>query len=131
MRNFIIPIVCVVSLALGCRTARVPYGRSALDPNPVDSDGDLLTDFEETVFTLTDPQNADTDGDGIPDGWEFFSGLDPLCPDGLDGPEGDPKGDGITNLDRYRKNPDMYKNRGLFYTVPESRCEIGKGGKEK
>jgi hypothetical protein len=37
----------------------------------VDSDGDGLSDFQETHKYLTDPAKADTDGDGIPDGdWQ-------------------------------------------------------------
>lgn len=102
----------------GCRTLEVSYGKSSLDPHPVDSDRDLLTDFEERVFTGTDSDKADTDGDELPDGWEWFSGLDPLCPHGLDGPNGDPYEEGITNIEKYHRNPNKYKDRDSLHKVP-------------
>ncbi|MCK5559242.1 MAG: transglutaminase domain-containing protein, partial [Thermoplasmata archaeon] len=37
----------------------------------VDTDGDLLTDYDETYTTHTDPTNPDSDGDGVPDGQEY------------------------------------------------------------
>jgi len=64
--------------------------------------------FPKLLITETDPLNADTDGDGLPDGWEVNNGLDPLdngtynfLTGGLgnmnNGPSGDPDGDGINN----------------------------------
>lgn len=41
---------------------------------PQDSDGDGLTDDQERLFTLTDPFNADSDGNGITDANEDFDG---------------------------------------------------------
>ena len=71
-------LVLMLASTPACRCCEeVSYGRSSLDPHPIDSDNDLLTDFEEEVFTETDPHKTDTDGDGLPDGWEWFSGLDP------------------------------------------------------
>ncbi|MDO5318541.1 MAG: hypothetical protein Q4G65_07955, partial [bacterium] len=46
----------------------------------------------------TDPAQPDTDGDGLPDGWELDHGLDPLSAEGDDGPDGDPDRDGLPNL---------------------------------
>lgn len=43
----------------------------------------------------------DSDNDGLPDDWEILYGLDPLIPDGNDGPDGDPDEDGLTNLEEY------------------------------
>jgi hypothetical protein len=40
-----------------------------------DDDNDLLADTDETTLA-TDPCNADTDGDGVQDGYEYFSALD-------------------------------------------------------
>ena len=120
MEGCIRALTLVVALIIvGCRSIEVLYGKSSLDPHPIDSDNDLLTDFEEEVFTETDPHKADTDGDGLPDGWEWFSGLDPLSPDGSDGPDGDPYQEGVTNMEKYRRDPNKYKDRGLFYEVPK------------
>ena len=60
----------------------------------------------------TDPLNPDTDGDGLPDGWEVQYGLDPLDngiinlrtggPGNPDmGASGDPDGDGFDNLTEF------------------------------
>jgi hypothetical protein len=83
MKNCIGTMMLVLFLIIvGCKGPEVQYGKSSLDPHPIDSDSDMLTDFEEKEFTRTDAYKADTDGDGIPDGWEWFSGLDPLCSEG-------------------------------------------------
>lgn len=60
------------------------------------------------VISETDPLVADTDRDGLPDGWETKYGLDPLDNgdysfrkggggEVVNGPEGDADGDGISN----------------------------------
>ena len=47
-----------------------------------DVDGDGLTVDDETGDTYTDPSLWDSDGDGMPDGWEaMFAGTDPLSAD--------------------------------------------------
>jgi outer membrane protein OmpA-like peptidoglycan-associated protein len=52
------------------------------DPNNPDTDGDGLKDGEEVFKYHTDPLNPDTDGDGIPDGNEVFKfKTDPLKAD--------------------------------------------------
>ncbi len=43
----------------------------------------------------------DTDGDGLPDWWETKYGFNPNDPNGMNGPNGDPDGDGRTNLQEY------------------------------
>ncbi len=63
------------------------------------------------VWTETDPLNPDTDGDALSDGWEVRYGFDPLdsgthslrgaAPDPVNGPGGDPDGDGFTNAQEY------------------------------
>ncbi len=47
----------------------------------LDSDNDGLTDYDEENIYETEPNEADTDGDGIDDGEEVASGTDPLKPD--------------------------------------------------
>ena len=54
----------------------------------VDSDGDGLSDFDETTFHGTDPTNPDSDGDGLRDGEEVnTTGTDPT--------DGDTDNDGL------------------------------------
>jgi hypothetical protein len=48
---------------------------------PYDLDEDGLTSAYENLVSKTDPNNADTDGDGIPDGWEVLLGMNPLIND--------------------------------------------------
>ena len=46
--------------------------------------------------------SPDGDGDGLPAGWEREFGLDPTSGSGSNGADGDPDGDGRTNLQEYR-----------------------------
>jgi PKD repeat protein len=71
------------------------------DPEDPDSDNDALDDGEEVNTYNTDPNDDDTDDDGLPDGWEVNNGLDPTSDTGDNGSEGDPDGDGFTNLEEY------------------------------
>ena len=69
--------------------AHAGFYRLGLD---FDSDGDGLADVVERFWTLTDPENADTDGDGLTDGEELSADVatDPLLHD----TDGDGVGDG-------------------------------------
>jgi hypothetical protein len=67
----------------------------------LDKDGDGLVLADELRLG-TDPNNPDTDGDGLPDGWEAKYSLNPLSAVGIDGAAGDPDGDGYTNLEELR-----------------------------
>ena len=72
------------------------------DPNDpsdggADWDGDGLTNAEEQTHG-TNFNNPDSDGDGLPDGWEVSNGLNPT--NGGDA-NGDPDGDGLTNAQEY------------------------------
>jgi len=57
-----------------------------------DPDSDELSNLDE-YLNGTDPQNPDTDGDGMLDGYEVENNLDPLVDDSLE----DPDNDGLTN----------------------------------
>ncbi|MFX1254162.1 MAG: SBBP repeat-containing protein [Promethearchaeota archaeon] len=71
-----------------------------------DPDNDGLTCLEEYNYDpRLDPQNADTDGDNIPDGWEIDHQLNPLSHwDSYV----DRDGDGLTNLEEYQLNTDPH-----------------------
>jgi hypothetical protein len=58
---------------------------------PRDTDADGLTDAYENLVSKTDPNNPDSDGDGVIDGWEIIYHFDPKNQDS--------DGDGI--VDQY------------------------------
>ncbi len=66
------------------------------DPNNPDTDGDGLNDGEEYLTYKTDPLNPDTDGDGLTDGNEVHKyKTDPL--------KADTDGDGLSDGDEVNK----------------------------
>jgi len=71
--------------------------RASMGVLSCDSDGDRLAGYFEYARLMTDPQAADTDGDGMDDGWEWRHALDPLVDDAAT----DPDGDGLTNAQEY------------------------------
>jgi hypothetical protein len=74
----------------------------------VDSDGDGLSDADE-LLNGTDVNKPDSDGDGLPDLWEVEVGLDPLSATDLNGAEGNPDGDGFTNLQEFAGATDPWE----------------------
>ncbi|HBQ58971.1 MAG TPA: hypothetical protein DD671_04935 [Balneolaceae bacterium] len=78
------------------------------DANSADSDGDGLTDAEEINEYETDPMNPDTDGDGLSDGDEVNSyNTDPNCTDS----DGDGLSDG-DEVNEYNTDPNNTDSDG-------------------
>jgi len=69
------------------------------DPNKADTDGDGLLDGYSVAC-------LDSDDDGLPNLWELRYGFDPLDPSGIDGPAGDPDGDGFGNIEEFLGHTD-------------------------
>ncbi len=78
----------------GCQifTAEVD-GITQTDPQNNDTDGDGLNDSFEALILLTDPTSADTDSDGIPDGVEFNGSYGNNPPQGSDPRDNNTDGD--------------------------------------
>lgn len=66
-----------------------------------DADGDQLSDPDENEHG-TDPQDPDSDDDGMPDGWEVDYAFDPLSDDASQ----DRDGDTLTNYEEYQLGTD-------------------------
>jgi parallel beta-helix repeat protein len=96
--------------------------QNSTDPNDADSDNDGLIDGEEVKIYLSNPLNPDTDGDGMPDGWEATNGLNPL----LDDAGGDPDNDFYTNHQEFLAGTDPRDSQSRpalfaeFQTIPTS-----------
>ncbi|NLV39829.1 MAG: hypothetical protein GXY15_01175 [Candidatus Hydrogenedentes bacterium] len=93
-----------------------------------DADGDGLTACREACIGSRDDQ-TDTDGDGMPDGWEAFKRLNPVVADA----EEDPDQDSMTNLEEFlaRSDPkDPNSPVRTFFVGPEGTDGLGYGGLE-
>lgn len=84
-----------------------PAGRpeiGAQASDGIDNDGDGVID--DTLahvagrpenFDWSDPRTNDSDSDGLPDGWEYTYGMNPLVADAM----GDDDGDGLLNISEF------------------------------
>ena len=101
------PAPATPTLGVGVAPAPVPVagGPRAVAPAPVvdgsrraDADGDWLSTARELRLG-TNPKVADTDGDGMPDGFEVHYRLQPR--DAVDAPV-DSDDDGVSNVNEFR-----------------------------
>ncbi|HSM58121.1 MAG TPA: protein kinase [Candidatus Sulfomarinibacteraceae bacterium] len=86
--------VLLLFLALACTLIYLSSANqtlAAILTSPMDLDNDGLSNMAEVYVYGTDPNNPDTDGDGVADGDEIELGLDPLSPD----TDGDGLSDGL------------------------------------
>lgn len=83
-------------------------GTGSTNPRKADTDEDGLDDGEEATAG-TNPLDPDSDDDTLPDGWEVEHELDPLD-DGttldVNGANGDPDGDFLSNSGEYLRKTD-------------------------
>ena len=117
------PVVTGVGDGSGGPGGGGPGGNAAVCNDDADHDNDLLSNSLELTESGTDPCLADTDNDGMTDGWEYWSAKDlnikavpypgqrPF-PNALDPSDGGPAGarassydfdgDGLSTLEEYR-----------------------------
>lgn len=69
----------------------------------IDTDGDGICDFFEITIYGTDPDSADSDNDGLPDGWEITNGFEPTEPNDT---TQDSDGDGVSDFQEYLNGTD-------------------------
>lgn len=101
------------------------HGLNSSDPTDAtdDPDSDDLENLEE-FEAGTHPQDWDSDDDELPDGWEVENELDPLDNGATNfdnGADGDPDGDGFTNLEEYTADTDP--NEPMTYPPEDKKDE--------
>ncbi|HVL48010.1 MAG TPA: DUF4129 domain-containing protein [Candidatus Thermoplasmatota archaeon] len=114
LANLLVGAAVLPSLTQTAGTGQIEFATATPDGNLafIDTDGDGLSDLDETFSYGTARDSADTDGDGLPDAWEalkrsydFVSGTycpDPVVPDA----DGDCDRDGLSNRDEERHGTD-------------------------
>ena len=121
------------------------YTSTALDKTRLNNvfrpGGAVRPDGLDVIWLETDPRLFSTSGDGLPDGWKVQHGLDPwddgvpghynlhtgkLITTNVNGPNGDPDGDGFTNMQEYLNGTDpQVANTGT--PPPPGTITIGPG----
>jgi hypothetical protein len=104
------------------------------DPNIADTDGDGINDGDELAFWganwnvdydgdgIISLLDADSDNDGMLDGWEINNGLDPT----VDDTNTDTDGDGFSNFIEYiagasPSDPNNKPRKGIYYEYDSNR----------
>lgn len=101
-------------LGCGALVALLSVGGFGIASARTDSDGDGLFNQDETSVYHTNPNVADTDGDGVSDGEEVYLGTNPLAAD-APAASADRDGDGLFDTDEsktYGTNPDISDTDG-------------------
>ena len=101
------PMLVITTLKNGTAGQGLTLDQPA-QASSIDTDGDGLSDADE-LLNGTDINKADSDGDGLPDLWEVEVGLDPLSAIDINGAEGNPDGDGFTNLQEFAGTTDPWE----------------------
>jgi hypothetical protein len=123
----------IVSRAINTDALFTDYGR------PLKTDGWYETNkWPRVLFLETDPLSRDTDGDGLPDGWEVRYGIDPFddgwynlrtgemnAANSQQGADGDLTGDGVSNWEHFLAGTDPRVNVNI--PVPPGSITIGPG----
>ncbi len=126
-------------------TNSLTYTSAALDKAKLDAifrpGGAVRADKLDVVWLETDPRRYSTSGDALPDGWKLQHNLDPFD-DGIvghynlrtgqaittttNGVNGDPDGDGLTNLEEFLNGTDP-QQAGTPPPPPPGAITIGPG----
>jgi hypothetical protein len=112
---------------LGTHPRQKDSNGNGIEDGAEDQDADGLATSFELLTSLTNPSKSDTDGDRLPDGWEYRNNLNPNSGAGNDGRAGDPDGDGLTNLLEYLNGTNPFLVDSDFDGTPDI-IEINQAG---
>ena len=127
-------------------TDGLTYTSTALDKSKLNTvfrpGNGIRSDKLDVIWLETDPRRKSTTGDGLPDGWKIQHNLDPFD-DGVighynlhtgkiitntdNGPNGDPDGDGFTNLQEFINGTDPRVADNPNVPPPPNTITVGPG----
>jgi hypothetical protein len=81
---------------------------------PLDGDFNGQSRYDVGAYEYN-PSVYDTDGDGMPDRWEFGHGLNPSSSNGIDGAAADWDGDGMDNFAEWVADTDPTNNASFLH----------------